>query len=206
MDSKLKLLEQVILSKKELIKDYKLIGFFGSCLKGKYFDIDLVTISQNKIHNLLRKEIKKELLKHNLKTIFFKSVKKQPVSKKKNEILIHDLHYSSLKNLIKKEWKDIINEIRMSCKVIYGSKGNIKEVKSLDEEFIEILLKWIKEIKNKYEYDKFKRYLIKSFLKIRTNHPSLKKMYKLLKGRNWKVSIKKIRIFLLENLNSSNIT
>ncbi|MEK6875396.1 MAG: hypothetical protein AABX30_01815 [Nanoarchaeota archaeon] len=189
----LKLLESTILSKKDLLKNYKLIGFFGSCLDSlDFFDIDLVSIGDNDTHRLLRKEIKEDLSKERIKVIFFKTVKKQPLSKKDNEILIHDLHYSNLQDLYKKEWKDIINEIKKSTKVIYGSKESIKEVKVSDGEFLSVLKKWVIGIKTNKDYIDFKNYIVKTNKKISEIHPNLKliisKLLKLLELDNYEIA------------------
>lgn len=205
MNKTLNLIIRVILSHKSLIKKYKLIGFFGTCIKPKgFFDIDLITIGNNKVHINLKNRLRKELAKKNLKMVFFKTVKRQPISKNKNDVLIHDLHYSDLKELYKKEWKDVINEIKISAKVIYGSKKSIKTFKVYEKDFYSVWLKWVKKNKTKEDYSNFKRYIQKIIPLIYKRHPKLKiegRILKILKKqKNWKIANKEIISILKEEI------
>ncbi len=209
----IELLKEIILSRKELIKDYKLMGFFGSCLNSKdFFDIDLISIGKNKTHTLLKKEIKKELSKYPKKVIFFKSVKNEPTSKRRNEILIHDLHYSNLKNLYNKEWKDVINEIKLSSKVIYGSKNIIKFQEVDESYFYSLWLKWVMNIKSKKSYDNYKKYMLKIIPLLYHRHPKLKlkytcnKIISVFNKKEWKESQKEIKNILRKKLKGGSKT
>ncbi len=198
MNETLNLIKKTILSNKNLVKEYKLIGFFGSCLNSdKFFDIDLISIGKNKTHYLLKSKIKKDLSESGLKAIFFDTYLKEPISKKDREILIHDLHYSSLKDLYKREWKDIINEIKRSCKTIYGSKKDIKKVKSSTKDFNKLLLNISRKISKENDYLNFKKDLLKNKARNIGRHPELKTGYLKILGilnrnKNWSMANKKI--------------
>jgi len=201
-------LKEIILSEEKILGHYKLVGFFGSSQEKKNFkDIDLVTIGENKKHKELQKIIKNKFSKEGYKVIFFETIKKKP-KKEENSILIHDLHYYSFENLYEKEWPDLINEIKDSLKVVYGSSDKIRKIKVTKKDFFCLWLNWVKEIKSKEEFDNFKSYIIKILPKLYQKHRDLK-----LKGygdkiilfleQDWKKSKEEIEKLLRTAINST---
>jgi len=167
-------LKEIILSEKELLKHYKLIGFFGSSQeKNDFEDIDIVTIGNDNKHKELQKIINDKFSKIGYNTIFFETIKKKPKNEN-NSILIHDLHYSSFENLYEKEWPDIINGIKDSLNIIYGSSDKIYKIKVIENDIYSPLLDWVKEIKSKNEFENFKDYIKKILPKIYKKHKDLK--------------------------------
>jgi len=201
-------LKEIILSEEEILGHYKLIGFFGSSQEKKDFeDIDLVTIGETEKHNELQKIIKAKFSKEGYKIIFFETIKKKP-KKEENSILIHDLHYSSFENLYEKEWPDLINEIKDSLKVIYGSSDKIHKIKVTEKDFFCLWLDWVKEIKSKEEFNNFKSYIKKVISKLYQKHEDLKlkdigdKIILFLE-KDWKSAKEDIEKLLRTALNST---
>lgn len=204
----LKKLKEIILSEKEILGHYELIGFFGSSQEKKDFkDIDIVTVGETKKHKELQKIIKSKFSKEGYKVIFFETIKKKP-KKEENSILIHDLHYSSFENLYEKEWPDLINEIKDSLKVIYGSSDKIHKIKVTEKDFFCLWLNWVKEIKSKEEFNNFKSYIKKILPKLYQKHKDLKlkdvgEKIILFLEQNWKKAKGDIEELLRTALNST---
>jgi len=201
-------LKEIILSEEEILGHYKLIGFFGSSQEKKDFeDIDLVTIGEMEKHKELQKIIKSKFSKEGYKVIFFETIKKKP-KKEENSILIHDLHYSSFENLYEKEWPDLINEIKDSLKVIYGSSDKIHKIKVTEKDFFCLWLDWVKEIKSKEEFNNFKSYIKKVIPKLYQKHEDLKLKETgdniiLFLEKDWKSAKEEIEKLLRTALNST---
>lgn len=200
-------LKETILSEEGLLSHYKLIGFFGSSQEKKYFDdTDLVTIGDSNKHKELQKIIKNKFSKLGYKLIFFETIKKKP-QKEENSILIHDLHYSSFENLYEKEWPDLINELKDSLVVIWGSSDKIHKVNVKEKDFYCIWLNWIKEVKSEKDYENFKSYILKILPKLYEKHKDLKlksvgeKLILFLRKEEWKKEKREIESLLDVALN-----
>ena len=204
----IKKLKEIVLSEEEILGHYKLIGFFGSSQEKNYFeDIDLVTIGKIEKHRELQKIIKGKFSKEGYKVIFFETIKKKP-KEEEHSILIHNLHYSSFENLYKKEWPDLINEIKDSLKVIYGSSDKIHKIEVTEKDFFCLWLDWVKEIKSSEEFENFKSYIIKILPKLYQKHKDLKlnivgKQLILFLEWDWKKSKENIKKLLRAALNST---
>lgn len=85
-------------------------------------DFDIVTISSKKMHNKFINHFKKLLRENKLKPIIFTTIKKKPKIYRKDEILIHDLHYENFGQLEKREWKSVINTMKKEMIILHGDK------------------------------------------------------------------------------------
>jgi hypothetical protein len=103
------------------INHYEMIGTFGSINSNSssFGDIDLVSIGGDKVHKKFLKYLSNEFLKNQIKIKFFKTILKKP-SVKENELLIHDLHYIDLSDLLNREWKVIIISMKNDIETFYG--------------------------------------------------------------------------------------
>ncbi|MBI2628912.1 hypothetical protein HYW74_02425 [Candidatus Pacearchaeota archaeon] len=201
-------IERLIKSNEYVIKDYKLIALFGSVLKdNKYDDIDLVTIGNNKNHNVFLKIIKDYFETKGFKVIFFKTIKKKPDVKDKKEMFIHDLHYPNINYLLEKEWKSPIIQIKLQSRVLYGSKKGIPLIKLKERDLYYPYYVWCKEVNNKINFDRFQDNLIKivpfyykeySYIRLSNLGYTL---LKILRGHsNWHEKRDRIMKVFLQNL------
>jgi len=154
-------LRELIYNFKDIDK-YNGISFIGSLSNGDHAsDVDLVSISDEKTHRAFKKYLKSEFLKEGINIIFFKSI----VDKHRfdgNNIMFHDLHYSSLNSFLKKEWKSVINTIKKENIVLYGENFSIK-IPYQDitfSDFFSPLYSWSKKINSQKNFTIFQAYLL----------------------------------------------
>lgn len=194
------------------IDNYKLIGVFGSIAEfrtKRFEDVDLITIGGNKVHKSFLKFFIKLLDKEGFTTTIFETIKYKPKKKNERHILIHDLHYKDIKDVLKREWKDIINEIREETKVLYGNGQTLKQLPSIEvteKYFFQLWYDWVREIKNEQYFENFSSYIKRVVPKLIKTHPNLElkdtylKMINLLSYKDWKISKRKISSLLKNKL------
>lgn len=191
----LKIIKDLIKENWDLIKDYELIAIFGSCLyKKNPGDIDLVTIGNDKNHRNFILKLKDHFSKRGYKFNSFNTVRKKPQKINSNHILIHDLHHPTLNDMLKREWNDVINEIKFNSKVLYGSKEKIPQIKVNEKYFYLLWIDWCRRINSLEDYKNFREYLIKIIPYLYKIHPTL----------NLRPPCEKILLELNNNKNNKN--
>lgn len=161
---------RILISSIDSFKDinkYEMIGTIGSINFDTDFsgDLDLVSIGNNEIHKEFLKYLSNNFLKNNIKTKFFKTILKKPENKP-HELLIHDLHYRSIEELLKNEWKTVINSINGNIVIFYGNNifENIPRLEISKKDFSKIIIRWIKGINNLVAFKTFKQHTLKHFI------------------------------------------
>jgi len=194
------------------IENYKLIGIFGGLNQPleERGDIDLITIGGNTVHKNFLIFLKNKLIELGFKPSIFQTTKQQTLKKNKKHILIHDLHYSSIQDLLKKEqdWKTVIIGIKKETYVLYGNRDLLNKIPPINIEIKDIIFpfkKWSKEIKNKKGFDIFITHLEHYYKRILPKHTGvysnidftkvklfLKESIKMSKKYKWKIALNKI--------------
>ncbi|MHA1872830.1 MAG: hypothetical protein ACTSVB_01840, partial [Candidatus Heimdallarchaeaceae archaeon] len=96
--------------------------------------------------------------------IVFETILKKPKKKAKNQVLIHDLNYRSLSDLLKKEWKSVVNTMKSEMVVLHGDKNFPEKLpfsKISKEELLGNMIKWSQKVKTEEEFKIFQKYLLK---------------------------------------------
>ena len=202
------LLKEIINSNKELVKDYKLVGIFGSALeKDDPEDFDFLTIGNDQKHKNFLLILKHSIEKRGFEVIFFETIKKKPSKRGDNQILIHELHYSNINDFLEREWKSLVDYIKKKCLVLYGSKNEIPSLKIRERDIYLPLYEWIKNVKSKKEYSVFDYYLTKTIPFLYGFYPKLNlnnifdRIVNILREESdWKSQKRKIEHIFLNNL------
>lgn len=187
------------------IDNYNLIGVFGGIadFRTKHFgDADLITIGGNRVHKSFLKFFTKSLNREGFTTTIFKTVKYEPKKKNERHVLIHDLHYKNIRDVLKRErkWKTVINAIKKT-KVLYGNKHILKQLprsEITEKSFFRPYYDWIEEIKNERYLEIFSSHIKGTIPKLIKRYPNLKlkdtylKMTSLLSYKDWRIAKRKI--------------
>jgi len=182
------------------IDKYEMIGIFGAITKEgeKFADLDLISFSDNKVHNKFRDHLVDKFEEVGIKIRLFETVTKKP-EVGNNVLLVHDLHYSNINDFLKKEWKIIINAIIEDTDLIYGNNiiGNLPKQKISKKDLCSPFIKWTKKINTEREFKLFKEHILKhlsndfyeyGFRKEGDHFESI-----LNSDENWKVRLDKVR-------------
>ena len=192
-----KILKKSINSFENLDK-IELIATFGSITKfdnTSFEDLDIIIISNKKIHNSFISHLKNQFKKENLESIVFETITKKQNRKKEDQVFIHDLNYRSLSDLLKKEWKSVINSMKSEMVVLHGDKNfqnKLTYLRIFKKDLFNPLLKWCKKISSETEFKIFQSYLLKIIPKLSQNYNYLDlsdlKQIKALLSKNipWK--------------------
>ena len=123
--------------------------------------MDLVSIGDNRIHIKFRDYLRKRFEEEGIKIKFFLTITEKPEADEK-VLLVHDLHYSTINELLDKEWKIIINVMRKNLLVLYGNNiiRELTKQKISKKDLFLPFLKWIKNINNYNKYKLFEDYII----------------------------------------------
>ncbi len=171
----------------------EIISTFGSILKNKTFnDLDLIIISNKKTHDKFVEHLKSEFVKEGYEPIFFETILKKPNRKKETEVFIHDLNYRDLSDLLNKEWKSVINTMKLEMTILNGDKNfpdKLPFYKLSKTELLNPIIKWSKRISSEEEFKVFKQYLLKII-------PRLLEDYNYLNLNNLKI----IQEFLIQKI------
>jgi len=120
----LKILKDSIKSFKD-IKKIELIAIFGSILDKNnlnFKDLDIISISDKNTNRKFIFYLKKLFNENGFKVISFETITKKP-KKRGKKIFIHNLNYNSLSDLLKREWKSVINTMKSDTKNIILQKN-----------------------------------------------------------------------------------
>jgi len=188
------------------IDGYEMIGIFGSITKEKeeFGDLDLVSIGENRIHKKFKNHLIKQYSNNGFNIRFFESIVNKP-NLDNNILLIHDLHYGSKEEFLKKEWKIIINVMRENVKVLYGNDiiRELPKQKISKKDICLPFLKWVDNINNNKDYILFENYIL-LYLKKDFYDNGLKKEGDNIKSninsnKDWKIKLDKIKEILRSN-------
>ena len=161
----LKILKDSIKSFKD-IKKIELIAIFGSILDKNnlnFKDLDIISISDKNTNRKFIFYLKKLFNENGFKVISFETITKKP-KKRGKKIFIHNLNYNSLSDLLKREWKSVINTMKSDMVVLYGDKNfknKLPSYKISKKELLSPIKSWSKKISNEEEFKNFKDYLTK---------------------------------------------
>nr|MBI4156427.1 hypothetical protein [Candidatus Woesearchaeota archaeon] len=164
-DKVLKILKDSIKKFKE-IKKIELIAIFGSILSKRnsnFKDLDIISISDKNTNKKFISHLKKNLNDNGFKTIIFETITKKP-KKREEKIFIHNLNYISLSDLLKREWKSVINTMKSDMVILHGDKNfknKLPSYKVSKKELLNPIKSWSKKISNEEEFKNFKDYLTK---------------------------------------------
>lgn len=144
-----------------------MIGTIGSINTSKknIGDVDLVSISDSKTHLKFKEHLFKNFKENNIKIDFFATIKNKP-NKESNVLLIHDLHYLDIDDLLKREWKTLINYMIGNLNILYGSNVlyNISKIKLSKEDLFKPVFNWVIIIDNYKKYTTFSEHFLKYIL------------------------------------------
>ncbi len=148
----------------ENLDKIELIATFGSITKfdnANFDDLDVITISDKRYHDDFISHLQNRFKKENFEPIVFKSILNQPKKKNEEILLLHDLHYYNLEDLLKKEWKTVLDAMRIELIVLHGDKNFSRKIiipKTLEKDIIDIIKNWVKNIFSKKEFDLFQKH------------------------------------------------
>jgi len=210
----MKILKEAIRSFKNIDK-MDIIATFGDVkrlTRLNVYEIDLIIISNKKLHEEFTSHLQEQFKKELFKPIVFetiteihKTLTKKSKKQVKGHILIHDLNYRSISDLLKKEWKSVINSMKHRTKILYGDKkfpNKLPFLKISKEELLEGIIKWSKKIYSEEQFKIFKTYLLKIIPKLLKDYAyldlsNLKDIQKLLNQKvSWDKKLKNVKIFL----------
>ena len=188
----------------ENIASYEMIGIFGSITdEGKEFeDLDLVSMGDNRVHKKFRDYLIKRFKEEGIKIKFFLTITEKPEADKK-VLLVHDLHYSNIRDLLCKEWKIIIDVMRKDLLVLYGNNiiRDLPKQKISKNDLFLPFLKWIKNIDNYNKYELFEDNILKHLKKdfydygFKEEGDRIKKIFN--SDEDWKIKLDKIKEILM---------
>jgi hypothetical protein len=190
----------------ENLNEIEIIATFGSITKFEnpnFDDLDVIIISDKKSHDRFISHLKKEFITKNFEPIVFETITKKPKKEKENQVLIHDLNYRSLSDLIEKEWKTVVDAIKLYGVILYGDKNfanKINTPKTTEKDIIRIIWDWIKKISEEKEFNLFQKHwkkIIPKYIK-RYDYLELENLKEIQNLLNQKLSWNK----KLEEINS----
>lgn len=154
------------------INEIELVATFGSITNFSiphFDDLDVVTLASPELHEDYLSHLCEQFSRQNLEPLIFKKVIKKPKRTMDNQVLIHDLHYRNLTDLIKSQWPSLLNSLKSTIVVIYGDPNclNIMPYFEITEkEIFAPIRQWTAEMESKEEFDNFQKYFIKTIPKI----------------------------------------
>jgi len=144
--------------------NFSFIGIIGSFSRKNMVegsDLDLVTIGSSDAHEEFKRMLTKNLKKININTDYFNHINEKFLCPK-NALLIHDLYYRDLQDLLNREWKPVINTIKNESVPLHNPqfKKSIPSQSVNRSVFYEGYLKWINEIVTKENFEIFKDHIL----------------------------------------------
>ncbi len=182
----------------------KIIATFGSITKfdnSNFDDLDVITISDKKAHDDFISHLQDQFRKENFEPIVFETITKKPRKEKKSQVFIHDLNYRTLLDLLKREWKSVINSMKSEMVVLYGDKtfpNKLPFYKVSKEELLSNITKWSQKIESEEQFKIFQEYLLKIIPKLLRDYDylnleNLKNIQKLLNQKSsWKKKLEEV--------------
>ncbi len=181
------------------LEGIKFFGVLGSFLKGdaKSGDLDIISIGDKDSHEKLKIHLAEKLLKNGVRSYFFSSISEKHLCPK-DHLLIHDLYYESPSDLIKKEWKAVINSMRECTQTLYGKDIRVLiPPQPVDRTtFYEGILLWINKIETEQDYLLLESYLLKlgPIFKNYNFYKDYKKITEVVdSGNSWRLKLTKFK-------------
>lgn len=149
----------------------ELIATFGSITNKSldFNDLDIISISSKKMHDEFIIYLQSKFIEKNFEPIVFETILKKPKKEKENQIFIHDLNYLDINDLLSKEWKSVINTMKLEMIVLWGDKRfphKLPFSKIPKEELLNPLRNWSQRISSEESFEIFQEYLIKIIPKL----------------------------------------
>ncbi len=182
----------------------KIIATFGGITKfdnSNFDDLDVITISDKKAHDDFISHLQDRFRKENFEPIVFDTITKKPRKEKKSQVFIHDLNYRTLPDLLKREWKSVINSMKSEMVVLYGDKtfpNKLPFYKVSKEELLSNIIKWSQKIDSEEQFKILQGYLLKIIPKLLRDYDylnleNLKNIQKLLNQKSsWKKKLEEV--------------
>lgn len=195
----------------ENLEEIELIATFGSITKfdnENFDDLDVIIISDKKSHDDFIYHLKKEFIAKNFEPIVFETITKKPKKEKESQVLIHDLNYRSLSDLFEREWKPVVNSMKLEMIVLYGDKNFPEKLpfsKVSKEELLGNITKWSQKIKTEEEFKNFQKYLIKIIPKLLQDYDyfdleNLKGIQKVLNQKfSWNKRLEDVKDLIVQS-------
>lgn len=186
----------------------EIVATFGSIINfqdDKFGDLDVISISNKKVHDKFISYLEYKFNKDGLRPIVFKTIAKKPKNIEEDQILIHDLNYKNLADLLKKEWPPVVNSMKKEMIIIHGDKNypdTIPLLKVSRGDLFMPIIKWMKNINSREEFEIFQKYLCKIISKFSIeysylNFDDLDNIYTLIREDIfWHDKLKKIKIII----------
>ena len=186
--------------------DFDFMGIIGSFSRKKIndgSDLDLVTIGSSNAHEEFKRTLAKNFKKMNINVDYFNHINKRFLCPK-NVLLIHDLYYKDLSDLLSREWKTVINAIKNESLPLYNPHfKSTMPIQSVNRpEFYEGYLKWINEIVTRENYELFKEHILHNknvFVKYNFKNDFFKIEEIIHSGREWNVKLIEIKEIIKNN-------
>ena len=196
----------------ENLDEIELIATFGDISRienSNFYEIDSFIISNKKVHDNFISHLQVQFEKENFRPLVFETITKiskimQNKSKNPSEktILIPDLNYRNLTNLLEKEWKSVVNNMKCRLKILHGDQKfphKIPLLKLSKGELLQGIVKWSQKIKSEEEFKIFQKYLIKIIPKLSRDYDyldlgNLKEVQKLFNQKfPWDKKLERVR-------------
>ncbi len=192
----------------------QLFGEISRIENSNFYEIDSFIISNKKVHDNFISYLQTQFEKENFMSIVFETIteiskimQNKPKNPSKKKILIHDLNYRNLSDLLMKEWKSVVNNMKYRLKILHGDKNfpnKIPFLKLSGKELLQGIVEWSQKIKSNEEFKIFQKYLVKIIPKLLQDYDyldlsNLKKIQKLLNKKfAWNKKLEKVKDLLVK--------